>query len=180
MISSNWCSIQDKLGYAAVKNNPKLSVAQNNKGFFCSCCVSIEGKLQPLLHVIIPFSLWNPVTVWNVAGPKAERKELWRFAFFFFFFFNTESLGRFLFILCFFLWGSCFGYTPRHLWSLFNQGSDSRSLHWKGRVNHPTNREVSGGFLTSAVSWPQPTIWPTQPGIGGRKCSGNEGSASLP
>ena len=98
----------------------------------------------------------------------------------FFFFFNTESLGRFLFILCFFLWGSCFGYTPRHLWSLFDQGSDSRSLHWKRGVNHPTNREVSGGFLTSAVSWPQPTIWPTRPGIGGRKCSGNEGSTSLP
>ena len=114
-----------------------------------------------------------------LAPKQRENNSGFLLFFFFFFFFNTESLGRFLFILCFFLWGSCFGYTPRHLWSLFNQGSDSRSLHWKGRVNHPTNREVSGGFLTSAVSWPQPTIWPTQPGIGGRKCSGNEGSASL-
>lgn len=37
--------------------------------------MSIEGGLQPLPHVIISFSLWNPVTIWNVAGSMAERKE---------------------------------------------------------------------------------------------------------
>lgn len=137
----------------------------------------IEGKLQPLCHVIRSFSLRNPVTVWNVAGPKAERKQLWRVAFFFFL--TQKAWGGF-YLFCVFLWGSCFGHTPRHLWSVFDQGSDPRSLHWKGGVNHSTNREVSGGFLASAISWPQTTIWPTQPGIGGRRCSGNEGSAILP
>ena len=72
--------------------------------------MSIEGKLQPLLHVIISFSLWNPVSVWNVAGPKAERKELWRSAFFFFFLTQKAWGGFYLF--CVFFVGELFWLHP--------------------------------------------------------------------
>ena len=67
--------------------------------------MSTEGKLQPLCHVIISFSLRNPVTVWNVAGPKAERKELWRVAFFFFL--TQKAWGGF-YLFCVFFVGELF------------------------------------------------------------------------
>lgn len=178
MISSNWCSIQDKLAYAAVKNNPELSVAQNNKGVFFAlamCPLKVNCSLCAMSSD--HFHSGTQSLFGTLLAPRQRENNSGELLFFFFL--TQKAWGGF-YLFCVFLWGSCFGHTPRHLWSVFDQGSDPRSLHWKGGVNHSTNREVSGGFLASAISWPQTTIWPTQPGIGGRRCSGNEGSAILP
>ena len=99
------------------KTTPNSQWLKTTKVFFCSCCVSIEGKLQPLLHIIISFSLWNPVSVWNVAGPKAERKELWRSAFFFFFFLTQKAWGGF-YLFCVFFCGGVVLATPRGICGL--------------------------------------------------------------
>ena len=159
MISSNWCSIQDKLGSAAVTNNPELSVAQSNRGFFCSCSVPIDGKLQPLLHVIISIFTLEPSHCLECCWPQGREKRALESCFFFFFFwfglFYTESLGRFLFL--FFFWGGELFWPHPEAFVVFVQPGFRPTLPVLEGWSQPSNQQRSlwrvlnlGSFLATA------------------------------
>lgn len=74
------CNRQDKLDYASVTNNPGLSGSPSSKGLlFAAAKLSLRvdcsrGSISSY-HFRSGTQVGRAVTVWNVAGSMAERKE---------------------------------------------------------------------------------------------------------
>lgn len=144
MISSNWCSIQDKLAYATVKNNPELSVAQNNKGFFFFALAVCPLKVNCSLCAMSSYHFHSGTQslFGMLLAPRQREKNSGELPFFFF---NTESLGRFLFILCFFCGGVVLA-TPRGICGLCSTRVQTH-VPCIGRVEstiQPTEKSLEG------------------------------------
>lgn len=144
MISSNWCSIQDKLAYATVKNNPELSVAQNNKGFFFFALAVCPLKVNCSLCAMSSYHFHSGTQslFGMLLAPRQREKNSGELPFFFL---TQKAWGGF-YLFCVFFCGGVVLATPRGICGLCSTRVQTH-VPCIGRVEstiQPTEKSLEG------------------------------------